>query len=172
MTNRIDWRLFNGDHLNHSGLNDPELDALHKLFGEAFINSSGISYSRFLQYAADNTVLVGSLGEDIAAISTYSYQPYTSESYMLVNTIAVDERYRRQGIGSEIINRVIGDATYLDCDNVRLLARKSVLPFYEQHGFVRNNNLETDLGYVPMHRKISQVALSAETTLRTLAKTV
>lgn len=168
MMDLIDWRLFNGDRLNHSGLNDSELDALHQLFKEGLIDGSEVTYSKFLQYAADNTVLVGSHYQEIAAISTFSYQPGSID----VNTIVVEETYRRRGLGSTILGKIIGQAKYLGCDTVTLQAKKSTLPFYEKHGFVRNQGVETEHPVVPMYLKLSRAALSTENTLRTPLETV
>lgn len=172
MGERIHWRAYDGTYLESGGLDDIQLANLHKLHGEAFRDGRNISYSRFLKYAEGNTVLIGIDMGEIAAMSSYGYQLFPSESYMSVNTMAVDERYRRQGIGSFMLSGVVSEAIDLGCDNVRLLARKSVLPFYMEHGFERNNGLETNLGYVPMHLRLADATLPEETTLRTPAKSV
>lgn len=172
MKRSISWQIYDGSSLLSSGLDGRELDSLHKLHLEAFTDKKDKTFSRFLQQTAEETVLVGSDRGHINAISVYNYQPFTSESYMFVSAMAVDAHHHRQGIGSIALRRIIDEAIVLGCDNVRLHARKSVLGFYETHGFERNNHLETNLDYVPMHLNLAGVALSSETTLRTLAKSV
>ena len=50
-----------------------------------------------------------------------------------VEDVAVDERMRRQGVGTTILERLLDEAT--DIDIVSLLCEAELVPFYERLGF-------------------------------------
>lgn len=172
MTEVIDWQTYNGSRLADAGFNQHEFDALHELFKETRVNSEGIDRVGFLGGVRYNSVLVGSNTSGITALGVYNYQPFTKNSFMYVEALAVDEQYRRRGIGSLVLTNVIREAMDLECATVRLSSRKGVVQFYKAHGFSYDYSTDTKSPYVPMRLDLSRVNLPKETTLRTLAKSV
>lgn len=172
MSEVIDWKTYNGNHLRKVGFDDCDFDALHELFKETRVNSEDIDRTGFLASVRYNSVLVGSNHSGITAISVYNYQPYSRGGLIYVEALAVDEEYRRRGVGSQALTSIIHEALALDCQYVRLMSRKSAVDFYRAHGFSYEYSEDTKSSYAPMRLDLSHVDLSKETTLRTFAKSV
>lgn len=172
MTELIDWKTYSGSGLHKVGFDDRQLDTLHGLFKETRVNGDRIDQADFLKSVRYNSVLVGSDPGGITALGVYNYQPYSRDSYVYVEALAVDEEYRRRGVGSLAISSIIQEAIELECTDVRLSSRKTAVDFYRAHGFSYDYSIDTNSPYVPMRLYLSHVNTSEETTLRSLIKSV
>lgn len=63
-----------------------------------------------------------------------------------IGRMAVLKQYRQQGIGSEILLRLLDDARKLELKKVFLYAQVSAIHFYEKQGFVCEGNEFMDAG--------------------------
>ena len=61
--------------------------------------------------------------------------------FMVVENMIVDERVRRQGIGSSLLKKLEDEAHYYNCSQMILVTEKErtdACAFYETNGFSRN----------------------------------
>jgi GNAT superfamily N-acetyltransferase len=58
----------------------------------------------------------------------------------LLSSMYTDPRFRRQGIATEILSRVIADAESAGCGTVQITASDMGVKLYTAFGFVRNGN--------------------------------
>lgn len=54
-----------------------------------------------------------------------------------ITSVFVEPDYRRQGIASEMLRRIVGRAQAYDCVNVMLTATEMGKPLYEKLGFIQ-----------------------------------
>jgi ribosomal-protein-alanine N-acetyltransferase len=63
---------------------------------------------------------------------------WLKDQYIEIADVLLDSEYRQKGLGSELINRVIGLAKNKKCKSVRLGTQVDDFPvhsFYQKHGF-------------------------------------
>ena len=86
-------------------------------------------------------------GEIIGGCIAEAYEYHWSRMYL--DTLWVDERYRRQGLGSMIIREVERIAREKGCRVVTLgTASYMARPFYEKHGYTVFTTLKKPNGYI------------------------
>jgi ribosomal protein S18 acetylase RimI-like enzyme len=91
----------------------------------------------------DGTVLVAEVDSAIAGVCAYftrRWSPADDSSAVWVDSLIVDERHRRQGIGRKLMEEVRRRARDAGCDSVNLDTEpdwKEALAFYEALGFKR-----------------------------------
>src|SRR6476646_2238082 len=57
--------------------------------------------------------------------------------YAMIYDVIVHPEYRRQGVGSEVLNRLIAHCSDASIREVQLFSAKGKQSFYERHGFRR-----------------------------------
>lgn len=85
-------------------------------------------------------------GEEIIGTSGMSFvekPPYfgcPSGHIGLLSSMFTDSRYRRMGIATELLNRVIEEARNYGCGTVQITASDMGVKLYTAYGFVHNEN--------------------------------
>ncbi|MGI6617888.1 MAG: GNAT family N-acetyltransferase [Saccharofermentanales bacterium] len=93
-------------------------------------------------------------GEQLVAMATLKD---SSSEESIIRYVAVDESWRRQGIGTAIILRLEEEAMRRKKKRIRLMARVTVVPFYENLGYKKEG--ET---FVPDNHTVVHVWMSRE----------
>ena len=92
-------------------------------FNDARVGSDGHTPLCLVEYDADGAVIAGLLG------GTYW-------GWMYIDILWVDERYRRQGIGSRLLRAAEDEARGRGCHHVHLDTMSWQAPeFYKKHGY-------------------------------------
>lgn len=101
--------------------------------------------------------LVG-LDEGETAVSYGQLQPQTDGSG-LIRQIVVRPAWQKQGIGQQLVTRLVAKAVELGLNRVTLAARTEAVGFYEQLGFVPTGGVfaspQTAVPHLPMQRRIA-----------------
>lgn len=77
-----------------------------------------------------------------------------------IGRMAVRARFRRQGVGSELLSRLIEHARRSGLRGVFLDAQCSAEPFYQTHGFLPEGAIFEDAG-IPHRRMRKTIGISA-----------
>ncbi|NLZ66799.1 MAG: GNAT family N-acetyltransferase [Clostridiaceae bacterium] len=80
----------------------------------------------------EDCILGAFYGEQLIAMATLKD---SSEKDALLRYVVVDETWRRSGIGTAIILRLEEEARRRNKKSIRLMARITVVPFYENLGY-------------------------------------
>lgn len=86
-------------------------------------------------------VLLAQRGEQVAGLLSYSVRAdlYHAGNAVLVEELVVDERYRGEGIGSALMNALLGRLPGLGCRELSLAVmpdNEEAIRFYKRHGLV------------------------------------
>lgn len=81
----------------------------------------------------------------------------SSEEESIIRYVAVDESWRRYGIGTALILRLEEEARRRKKKRIRLMARVTVASFYENLGYVKEGE-----PFVPVNHSILHVWMSRE----------
>lgn len=118
--------------------NWPELSLLarvnHKLVGVIICRQEQIGVSEVLTSGAAHD---GGAGDDPVADASVRWRGY-------IAMLAVEKKYRKQGIGSQLAQRAIDLMVAQGCEEVMLeteIANKGAIRLYENMGFVRDERL-------------------------------
>lgn len=71
-----------------------------------------------------------------------------------IGRMAVREPYRKHGVGSRLLQRLMAEARDQGFEQVYLDSQLTALPFYERHGFVASGPVFKDAGID--HRRMSR----------------
>lgn len=104
-----------------------------------------------------------SCDEETNEINGYIFSNYLEEDKLLISNFAVRPEYRKQGIGSQLMDKVISteqarwnmDAAFI---TISLNVRKNneiAIKFYEKYGFQISDVLSAQEGYQDMQRSLS-----------------
>ena len=92
-------------------------------FNDAHVGKDGHTPLNLVEYDAQGNVIGGLLG------GTYW-------GWLYVDILWVDERYRRQGIGSKLLTQAEGEAVRRGCRHVHVDTMSWQAPlFYQKHGY-------------------------------------
>ncbi|NMA18762.1 MAG: GNAT family N-acetyltransferase [Clostridiaceae bacterium] len=93
-------------------------------------------------------------GEQLVAMATLKD---SSPEESIVRYVAVDESWQRQGIGTAVIRRLEEEARRSNKKSIRLMARVSVVPFYENLGYEKKGD-----PFVPDNHSVVHVWMARE----------
>ena len=91
----------------------------------------------------DLTVYLAEVNSEVVGTATAMVMPnitYECTPTLFIEAVVVVPGYRRQGIATEILQRVLVDARVADCNKVQLLSHK-------RHAIDGAHRLYTDLGF-------------------------
>ena len=71
-----------------------------------------------------------------------------------IGRMAVLKEYRKQGIGSAMLNRLLEMANQMNLETVFLNAQLEAIPFYKSFGFIEQGDLFNDAGI--MHKRMTK----------------
>lgn len=88
--------------------------------------------------AVDGEEIIGTSGMSFVEKPPYFGCP--SGRIGLLSSMFTDSRYRRMGIATELLNRVIDEARNYGCGTVQITASDMGVKLYTAYGFVHNGN--------------------------------
>ena len=88
--------------------------------------------------AVDGEKIIGTSGMSIVEKPPYFGCP--SGKIGLLSSMFTDKAYRRQGIASELLSRVVDEARKRGCGTVQITASDMGVLLYTNFGFTKNNN--------------------------------
>lgn len=88
--------------------------------------------------ALDNEKIIGTSGMSI--VEKPPYFGCSSGKIGLLSSMFTDKNYRRQGIASELLSRVVNEAKERGCGTVQITASDMGVLLYTNFGFTKNNN--------------------------------
>ena len=88
--------------------------------------------------AVDGEEIIGTSGMSFVEKPPYFGCP--SGRIGLLSSMFTDSRYRRMGIATELLNRVIEEARNYGCGTVQITASDMGVQLYTAYGFVHNGN--------------------------------
>lgn len=88
--------------------------------------------------AVDGEEIIGTSGMSFVEKPPYFGCP--SGRIGLLSSMFTDSRYRRMGIATELLNRVIEEARNYGCGTVQITASDMGVKLYSSYGFVHNGN--------------------------------
>lgn len=88
--------------------------------------------------AVDGDKIVGTSGMSFVEKPPYFSCP--SGKIGLLSSMYTSKEYRRQGIGKELLTRVVNEAKEYGCGTVQITASDMGVLLYENFGFVKNGN--------------------------------
>ena len=88
--------------------------------------------------AFDGDKIIGTSGMSFVEKPPYFGCP--SGRIGLLSSMFTDKEYRRRGIASELLKRVIDEARYYGCGTVQITASDMGVKLYTAFGFTHNNN--------------------------------
>ena len=88
--------------------------------------------------AFDGGEIIGTSGMSFVEKPPYFGCP--SGRIGLLSSMFTDSRYRRKGIATELLNRVVGEARSYGCGTVQITASDMGVKLYSSYGFVHNEN--------------------------------
>jgi len=88
--------------------------------------------------AFDGDKIIGTSGMSFVEKPPYFGCP--SGRIGLLSSMFTDKEYRRRGIASELLKRVIDEARYCGCGTVQITASDMGVKLYTAFGFTHNNN--------------------------------
>lgn len=88
--------------------------------------------------AVDGEEIIGTSGMSFVEKPPYFGCP--SGRIGLLSSMFTDSRYRRMGIATELLNRVIEEARNYGCGTVQITASDMGVKLYTAYGFVHNGN--------------------------------
>lgn len=88
--------------------------------------------------AFDGDEIIGTSGMSFVEKPPYFGCP--SGRIGLLSSMFTDSRYRRMGIATELLNRVIEEARRYGCGTVQITASDMGVKLYSSYGFVHNGN--------------------------------
>jgi ribosomal protein S18 acetylase RimI-like enzyme len=106
-----------------------------KLFG----NRQNNSFHKILE-TKNSSIEVASRGNKIVGFITYSLRHVArySRPVMQIEELFVDEEFRMQGVGGQLINYVFKIAVENNCQHIDVLAdNKDAILFYQSCGFAK-----------------------------------
>jgi ribosomal protein S18 acetylase RimI-like enzyme len=104
---------------------------------------SAIGEEYVLHYLSGTTrgVLLACLGDRVAGLLSYSVRAdlYHAGNSVLIEELVVDEEFRGQGIGSGLMDALLGRLPALECRELCLAVmpyNEAAIRFYKRHGLV------------------------------------
>ena len=88
--------------------------------------------------AMDGEKIIGTSGMSFVEKPPYFGCP--SGKIGLLSSMYTNPKYRRMGIASELLDRVVGEARAYGCGTVQITASDMGVKLYTEYGFVHNNN--------------------------------
>lgn len=88
--------------------------------------------------AVDGEEIIGTSGMSFVEKPPYFGCP--SGKIGLLSSMFTDSRYRRMGIATELLNRVVEEARTYGCGTVQITASDMGVKLYSSYGFVHNGN--------------------------------
>lgn len=88
--------------------------------------------------AVDSGEIIGTSGMSFVEKPPYFGCP--SGRIGLLSSMFTDSRYRRMGIATELLNRVVEEARNYGCGTVQITASDMGVKLYTAYGFVHNGN--------------------------------
>lgn len=88
--------------------------------------------------AIDSGKIIGTSGLSIVEKPPYFGCP--SGRIGLLSSMFTDKAYRRQGIATELLSRIVNEARLLNCGVIQITASDMGVKLYSSFGFVKNNN--------------------------------
>ena len=88
--------------------------------------------------AMDGDKIIGTSGMSFVEKPPYFGCP--SGKIGLLSSMYTNPKYRRMGIASELLDRVVGEARAYGCGTVQITASDMGVKLYTEYGFVHNNN--------------------------------
>ena len=88
--------------------------------------------------AYDGEKIIGTSGMSFVEKPPYFGCP--SGRIGLLSSMFTDSRYRRMGIATELLNRVVEEARQYGCGTVQITASDMGVKLYTAYGFVHNSN--------------------------------
>lgn len=88
--------------------------------------------------AVDRGEIIGTSGMSFVEKPPYFGCP--SGRIGLLSSMFTDSRYRRRGIATELLNRVVEEARNYGCGTVQITASDMGVKLYTAYGFVHNGN--------------------------------
>ena len=76
------------------------------------------------------------------------------EGKAIISQIAVDELYKRKGIGSTILKLLIEKSITLNVNSIELSAREVAIPFYKKQGFIAVHKKYPSIKTGVIHQKM------------------
>ncbi|MBQ0028731.1 MAG: GNAT family N-acetyltransferase [Lachnospiraceae bacterium] len=88
--------------------------------------------------AMDGEKIIGTSGMSFVEKPPYFGCP--SGKIGLLSSMYTNPKYRRMGIASELLDRVVGEARAYGCGTIQITASDMGVKLYTEYGFVHNNN--------------------------------
>ena len=88
--------------------------------------------------ACDGDEIIGTSGMSFVEKPPYFGCP--SGRIGLLSSMFTDSRYRRMGIATELLNRVVEEARQYGCGTIQITASDMGVKLYSSYGFVHNGN--------------------------------
>ncbi len=134
-----------------------EFDKVYMIMEEAFPDNERRSYEgeKSLLSLANYDIYVMKNLSDIKAFVAI----WDLEDYIFIEHFAVNKKYRNQGLGSKIINKVLEEfdkTTFLEVEPIQCNISEKRVKFYERNGFYFNDfpykqpALEADKEPIPL----------------------
>jgi len=77
-----------------------------------------------------------------------------NENKAIISQMAIEEKYKRKGIGKKIITLFIEKSSALKLQCIELSARETAIPFYEKQGFTAINKKYPSVKTGIIHQKM------------------
>lgn len=88
--------------------------------------------------AMDGERIIGTSG--ISFVEKPPYFKCPSGKIGLLSSMFTDSEYRRRGIATELLTRIVKEAKEYGCGNIQITASNMGVLLYSKFGFVKNNN--------------------------------
>lgn len=96
------------------------------------------TFTSWIATDSDNGKIIGTSGLSIVEKPPYFGCP--SGKIGLLSSMFTDTAYRRQGIATELLSRIVEEAKRLDCGTIQITASDMGVLLYSNFGFTKNKN--------------------------------
>ncbi|MDE5558555.1 MAG: GNAT family N-acetyltransferase [Ruminococcus sp.] len=96
------------------------------------------TFISWLAFDADNGKIVGTSGISIVEKPPYFSCP--TGKIALLSSMFTDKCYRRKGIATALLSRIVNEAKEQKCGTIQITASDTGVLLYSNFGFTKNNN--------------------------------
>ncbi len=115
-----------------------DIDITHELKNYYKRHMADGTFISWLAFDTDNGKIVGTSGISIVEKPPYFSCP--TGRIALLSSMFTDKSYRRKGIATALLSRIVNEAKEQKCGTIQITASDTGVLLYSNFGFVKNDN--------------------------------